>query len=135
MVTCTFPPHGYMRDPNDKHKLIIDPQTSPIVQRMFRLRCEGKGFRAIAVLFNEEHITSPSEAYYQKKNTTNPKKGNRMWCESTVKSILRNEVYIGNIVQCKSGTLSYKSRKIIKKDSDEWIRFEGAHEALVTRAV
>ena len=71
--------------------------------------------------------------YYQRKGQSDPRRVNHQWAETTVKAIIRNEVYIGNMVQGKTGTMSYKSRKLINKPEDEWIRVEGTHEAIVTR--
>lgn len=132
MFLGTYAPFGYKKSPEDRHKLIIDAETAPIVQRMFRIRCKGSSYRSIATLFNEEHIISPRELYYQRKKEVNPQKENGLWNASTVRKILLSEVYIGNLVQGKVGTLSYKSKKIIRKDEDEWIRVENTHEPLIT---
>ncbi len=131
----TYPPFGYKRDPADKHHLIIDEETAPTVRRMFAMRAQGTPFRRIAVLLNEEGIIPPREQYYQKKNKSDPSKTNHQWGESTVKRIIRNEAYIGNMVQCKVGTISYKNRKQVAKPEDKWIRVEGTHEPLVSREI
>lgn len=131
----TYPAYGYKRDPADKHHLVIDEETAPVVRRIFALRCQGLGFRKIAVQLNEEGIQPPGVLYYQRKGKADPRNVNHQWAETTVKAILRNEVYIGNMVQGKSGTLSYKTRKLVGKPEDEWIRVEGTHEAIVTREV
>lgn len=131
----TYPAYGYKRDPTDKHHLVIDEETAPVVRRIFALRCQGLGFRKIAVQLNEEGIQPPGVLYYQRKGKADPRNVNHQWAETTVKAILRNEVYIGNMVQGKSGTLSYKTRKLVGKPEDEWIRVEGTHEAIVTREV
>lgn len=132
MFLGTYAPFGYKKSPEDRHKLMIDEEIAPIVQRMFRIRCKGGSYRSIATLFNEEHIISPRELYYQRKQEVNPQKENGLWNGSSVRKILRNEVYIGNLVQGKVGTLSYKSKKIIRKDEDEWIRVKHTHEPLIT---
>lgn len=131
----TYPAYGYKRDPADKHHLVIDEETAPVVRRIFALRCQGLGFRKIAVQLNEEGVQPPGVLYYQRKGKADPRNVNHQWAETTVKAILRNEVYIGNMVQGKSGTLSYKTRKLVGKPEDEWIRVEGTHEAIVTREV
>ena len=131
----TYAPFGYRKSEVDKHLLVIDEETAPIVQRMFKLRCEGKSFRAIATQFNAERITPPREVYYQRKKMQNPKNENSLWNATSVQKILRSEAYIGNMVQGKVGTLSYKSRKLIQKDQEDWIRVEGTHEPLISTAV
>ena len=129
----TYPAYGYKRDPADKHHLIIDEDTAPTVRRIFSMRASGLGFRKIATTLNEEGIQPPGVLYYQRKGQSDPRRVNHQWAETTVKAIIRNEVYIGNMVQGKTGTMSYKSRKLINKPEDEWIRVEGTHEAIVTR--
>lgn len=131
----TYAPFGYRRSEDDKHVLVIDEETAPTVRRMFKLRCEGKSFRSIATQFNAEHIPPPREVYYQRKKTKNPKNENSLWNATTIQKILRSEVYIGNMVQGKVGTLSYKSRKLVQKDQEDWIRVEGTHEPLISIAV
>lgn len=131
----TYPAYGYKRDPADKHHLIIDEDTAPVVRRIFAMRASGMGFHAIAVVLNEEGVQSPGVLYYQRKGQSDPRRVNHKWADATVKNIVRNEVYIGNMVQGKTGTMSYKSRKLINKPEDEWIRVEGTHEAIIPRSV
>ena len=64
-----------------------------------------------------------------------PRRVNHKWAETTVKVLLRNEVYIGNMVQGKCGSLSYKSKKLVSKPKEEWIRVEGTHEPIISREV
>ena len=129
----TYAPYGYMKDPENRHSLAIDENTAPIVRSIFEMRAGGKGFRAIACKLNEDGVIAPREYYYQNKKRKNPVVTNRLWSESTVKVIIRNEVYIGNLVQGKVGTASYKSRKMIDKPQEEWIRAEGTHQPIIER--
>lgn len=103
----TYPAYGYRRDPADKHHLVIDEETAPIVRRIFEMRAAGAGFHAIAVVLNEDGIPSPGVLYYQRKGQSDPRQVNHKWAEQTIKRIIRNEVYIGNMVQGKTGTMSY----------------------------
>ena len=129
------PSFGYKRDPANKHHLVIDEDTAPIVRRIFTMRASGMTYRAIAGTLNEESIQSPGAYYYQQKGRSDPRRVNHLWSNTTVKQMLHNEVYIGNLVQGRSGTLSYKSRKHIAKEKDEWIRAEGTHEPLISREI
>lgn len=131
----TYPAYGYKRDPEDKHHLVIDEDTAPIVRRIFSMRAAGTGFMAIAIQLNEEGIPSPGMLYYQRKGKEDPRRVNHKWADATVKNIVRNEVYIGNMVQGKTGTMSYKNKKLISKPEDEWIRVEGTHEPIISRDV
>ena len=133
-VAC-IPPLGYMRDPDDHNHLVIDEETAPLVRRIFDMRRSGIGFRGIAIRLNEEHIPPPSDIHYARKGQENPNRCNHHWSDGTVKQILRNEVYIGNMIGGKSGTISYKNKKIRQKPKDEWIRVEGTHEPLIAREV
>ena len=76
-----------------------------------------------------------AEGSYQRKGRSDPRNVNHKWAETTVKALIRSEVYIGNMVQGKTGTLSYKSRKLINKPEEEWIRVEGTHEPIISREV
>ena len=131
----TYPAYGYKRDPEDKHHLVIDEETAPTVRRIFSMRASGMGFRAIAVTLNEEGVLPPGALYYQRKGRSDPRNVNHRWAETTVKALIRSEVYIGNMVQGKTGTLSYKSRKLINKPEEEWIRVEGTHEPIISREI
>ena len=79
----THPPLGYMRDPADKHHFLIDEETAPIVRRIFSLRASGMTFRRIATTLNEEGVPSPGEFYYQRKGTSDPRRINHKWAETT----------------------------------------------------
>ena len=131
----TYPAYGYKRDPEDKHHLVIDEETAPTVRRIFSMRAAGMGFNTIASQLNEEGIPSPGMLYYQRKGKSDPRRVNHKWADATVKNIVRNEVYIGNMVQGKTGTMSYKNKKLISKPEDEWIRVEGTHEPIISRDV
>ena len=131
----TFAPYGYKKDSTNKHHLVIDEETAPIVQKMFSFRAEGMGFRAIAIRLNEEGILPPRDLYYKRKDTSDPRNVIHKWAETTVKKIIRSEMYIGNMVQCKTGTLSYKSRKIIQKPEEEWIKVENTHEPIINETL
>lgn len=128
----TYAPYGFKKDPENRHKLIIDENTAPIARRIFEMRAGGMGFRAIANKLNEDGVIAPKEYYYQTKNRKNPQRTNQLWNESSLKVIIRNEAYIGNLVQGKVGTVSYKNNKQVNKPQEEWIRAVGTHEPIIT---
>lgn len=131
----TYPAYGYKRDPEDKHHLVIDEETAPTVRRIFSMRAAGMGFNTIASQLNEEGIPSPGMLYYQRKGKSDPRRVNHKWANATVRQLVRNEVYIGNMVQGKTGTVSYKNKKLISKPEDEWIRVEGTHEPIISQEI
>ena len=133
-VGC-YAPIGYQKSPDDKHVLVPDPATAPIVKRIFDLRCQGFSYRKIATTLNTEGIPTPSSFYYLRQGKPNIRKEGGYWQGQTVKAILQNEVYIGHMVQNKTGMVSYKIHKQVDKPEAEWIRVEGTHEPLVTMEV
>lgn len=131
----TYAPYGFKKDPADKHKLVIDETTATVVRRVFEMRAGGMSARAITLTLNGEGVTPPKEHYYQDRNKKNPKPTNGLWGDATVKAMLRNEVYIGNLTSFKSGTVSYKNHKQVRKPEDEWVVVEDTHEPLISREV
>ncbi|WP_215630292.1 recombinase family protein [Enterocloster citroniae] len=131
-VGC-YAPIGYIKSPEDKHVLIIDPETAPIVRRIFDMRCQGNSFRKIALMLNAERVPMPTTIYYARQGKPNIRKDGDFWCGQTVASILRNEVYIGHMVQNKTGPVSYKIHREVRKPKSEWIRVENTHEPLISR--
>jgi len=126
----TYAPYGYKKSPDNKHKLIVDEELAPVIKRIFTLRCQGKGYRSIASILNEDRVPSPKEVYYQRKGGENTS-SNGLWNEVTLQKIIRNEVYIGHMVQGKTGTVSYKTHKIVGKPEEEWIRVENTHQPII----
>lgn len=133
-VGC-YAPIGYLKSPDDKHVLVPDPATAPIVKRIFDLRCQGYSYRKIATTLNTEDVPTPSGFYYLRQGKPNARKEGGYWQAQTVKAILRNEVYLGHMVQNKTGNVSYKVHRQINKPENEWIRVESTHEPLVSQQV
>jgi len=126
-----FAPFGYKKSAEEKYKLIIDGQAAPIVQRIFDLRCKGYGYRKIAEALNREGVISPRDYYYREKGEPNPRSGNNLWNDISVKLILENEAYIGHLVQMKTGTLSYKNKRVVNRSPDEWVKVENTHKPII----
>lgn len=132
----SFAPYGYKIDPDDKHHLIIDEETAPVVNLIFNMYADGEGYRKIVQKLNEEEIASPTE--YKRQNGSKYKNCNAdssnscgLWTQSTIARMLTNEVYIGTLVQGKSHHVSYKNKKRKKVGKDNWIRIPDTHEAIV----
>ena len=128
----TFAPLGYIKNPANKHHLLIDEENAPLIRRIFQMRCSGMGQVAIAYALNEENIPSPHDICYGKRGQTNAGKPNKIWTQSTINRILANEVYIGHMVQGKQSTVSYKNRRIVKKAEEEWVRVDNTHEPIIS---
>ena len=130
-----YAPLGYRKSAADKHILENDPVTAPVVRHIFDLRLQGNGFRKIALILNAEKIPAPRTFYYMAEGRENQRGETPFWNDVTVKTILRNEVYLGHMVQNKTGTVSYKNHKQVSKPESEWIRVENTHEPLVSQEV
>ncbi|MCL2202542.1 MAG: recombinase family protein [Defluviitaleaceae bacterium] len=131
----TYAPYGFKKSAENRHKFVVDENTAPIVLRIFEMRARGIGFRAIAAKLNEDGLIPPRAYYYQGKNEKNFTRSSRLWSENTIKCMVANEVYIGNLVSGKTGTASYKNQRKVRKDADMWIRVEGTHEPIVPTAL
>lgn len=132
---AAIPPLGYMKNPKDKNSLVIDEETAPIVHRLFDMRRTGMGYHQIALALNADNVPIPLDIYYAKQGKPNPNRCNHAWSGSCVKQIIRNEVYLGTMVNGKSGTLSFKNKKLKRNPKEEWIRVEGTHEPLISREI
>ena len=128
----SFVCYGYKRSPENKNKLVIDEESSDVIRLIFNLYEQGNGITKIAQILNDKGILTPTK-YKQSQgiNFKNQGKNIDYWCESTVSKILKNEVYIGNLVQGKTTYVSYKNHKPMKVPKKDWIRIENAHEPII----
>ena len=133
-----FPSYGYIKNPEDNHKLIIDKEPAEIVKKIFEWKVnEGLGNLNICHRLNDMGILNPT-GYKKKKlnqNYNNSKiiHEDYSWCPSTVRNILKNDIYIGNITQGKRKVKSYKIHKIEQVPEDEWITVENMHEPIIDK--
>ena len=125
--------YGYKKDPNDKHKIIVDEDVRSIIERMFNLVIDGKSPRQIANIFSDEHIPTPS--VYANLNRGVKSTAYELWCPRTIEEMLTNETYIGNLTQGRRKKLNYKSKKEIRTPKEEWIITENTHEAIIDKKV
>lgn len=128
-----FAPFGYRIKNN---KLEIDNIAANIIKRIYSLYISGYGYQGIANKLNNDNIPSPS--YYKYLNgeklniCSNKCIKDIKWSVNAIKTILSNEVYIGNLVQGKRTTISYKNQKIIRKDEKLWIHSLKVHDAIIS---
>lgn len=123
-------PYGYLKSPNDCHKLIIDPFASKVVKQIFDWAYDGLGLNAIAVRLNEAGYPTPS--HYKKMlgeiNNDNML-GSGNWQTWTLEKIITSPVYTGNLIQGLSKTVDHKQ---VKANPDEWIVVKDTHEAIIS---
>lgn len=129
----TFAPYGYLKGNDPKHLPVIDPEAAPIVRRMFEMRAKGITPRHIADAFNDEHIMPPLDHQYKLLGRPCPKKTSHLWDGAAVRHMLQNPTYLGDLVQLRTTTVSYKNHKNVKRDKDEWITIPNTHEAIISR--
>ena len=127
----SLPSYGYMRDPNDKGHLIPNPETAPIVKKIFEMRANGVGPTEIANYLNEQNVKTPSG--YKNTNYCSRLINRDVWNISTVKKILANRIYTGDMVQHTQTKVNYKSKKKITLDEKLWMIVEDTHEPLVDK--
>jgi len=123
------PMYGYKMHPTEKNKIIIDEEVAPIVRRMFTMALSGMSCRQIATVFNEEGIPTPATYCGWQRRKKGPYSG--FWSSERISEMLKNETYIGNMVQGKSIKISYKSQKCIRQDQSKWVIVENTHEPIV----
>ena len=132
-----FAPFGYLVDSSDNNKLVVDNVASLVVKDIFNLYLKGYGYSSIAKYLNDKNIPSPSLHKYRqgiKLNVVSNKKRDEIkWNSNAIKTILKNEVYLGKLVQGKRTTVSYKNHKIINKDKSLWISYPNTHEAIIDK--
>lgn len=130
----SFASYGYLKDPEDHHKLIVDEETAPVVRMIFDKFIAGTSIIGIAKELNAMGIPNPS-AYKKQKgyNYRHPagEQTDGLWPDSSVRRILKNEMYIGNMIQGKNTTVSYKIHQCRAVPSEDWIKVNGTHEAIV----
>ena len=134
---CTNPPYGYKKDPEDKHHWIVDEEAAAIVKEIFHLCMAGYGPTQIAGELRERGVVTPVE-YAKRNGSTLPavKQSDDpcAWADSTVVHILERQEYLGHTVNFKTHRKSYKLKKQIKNDPDEWKIFKNTHEAIINEA-
>ena len=132
----SFPSYGYIKDPNDKHKLIIDEEASAVVKQIFQMYLSGMGFLTIAKKLTNDRVKSPFEYKVQKGyNYKTPVAKNKyhIWRDTTIQRILTNQMYVGDMVQGTRSVINYRNHKIKPKSKEEWVIVRNTHEAIISR--
>lgn len=130
----SFVSYGYLKSPEDKHRLIVDEYAAEVVKGIFSMKVKGMSQQAIADFLNEEGVLSPAE--YKKSQGMNYKTGFQSgmkgkWGAVTIRNILTNPIYIGTLVQGKRGTPNYKVRQMRTKKPEDWVVVKENHAAVI----
>ena len=132
------PPYGYIKDPNDPKHWIVDDEAAQVVRRVYSMTLEGFGTEQIATRLEKDGVLTP-RAYWLTKGIKRPGKGKQQpptkWNSSSITKILSLQEYCGDILNFKTYSKSYKNKKRIDNDRENWVVFQDVHEAIIERAV
>ena len=132
------PPYGYIKDPNDPKHWIVDDEAAQVVRRVYSMTLEGFGTEQIAAQLEKDGVLTP-RAYWLTKGIKRPGKGRQQsptkWNSSTITKILSLQEYCGDILNFKTYSKSYKNKKRIDNDRENWVVFQDVHEAIIERAM
>ena len=132
------PPYGYIKDPNDPKHWIVDDEAAQVVRRVYSMTLEGFGTEQIAAQLEKDGVLTP-RAYWLTKGIKRPGKGKQQpptkWNSSTITKILSLQEYCGDILNFKTYSKSYKNKKRIDNDRENWVVFQDVHEAIIERAM
>lgn len=136
-----FAPYGYKKDPNDRHKMVIDEETAKVIKQIFDLYVEGYSIKRISYILTESQIPTPTVYKqglgfnYKNPNSDSVTSKLGVWGTTTVRSILTNNTYIGVLTQGKNKKVSYKSKKVVRAPESEWVIIEDNHEAIINKNI
>ncbi|MGI6678020.1 MAG: DUF4368 domain-containing protein [Dehalobacterium sp.] len=135
---CTNPPYGYIKDPEDKTRWIVDEEAAKVVREAFHLCMQGYGPSQIAKEFTNRRIMNPT-AHARKNGINIPDNRGHdddyVWRGSTIVHMLSRQEYLGHTVNFKTYRKSYKQKKQMKNDPSEWMIFKNTHEAIIEESV
>lgn len=134
--TGSYASYGYAKDPVDKNHLVIDEYAAEIVRFIFNMKMDGYSADRIAMKLNEMGVLTPME--YKRSCGFNYTCGFRSykdakWCATSVLRILKNELYVGTMVQGKTRKINYKVKACMDVRPEDWVKVEGTHEPIVSR--
>ena len=133
-----LPPYGYIKDPNNPKHWVIDEEAAQVVRRIFDMTLEGFGTEQIATQFEKEAILTP-QAYWIQKGIGRPGKSKTRpatkWNGSTITHLLYQQEYCGDVLNFKTYSKSYKNKKRLHNDPENWVVFQNVHEPIIERAV
>lgn len=137
--TCAYAPLGYKKHPEIKNKLAVDEETKWIVEKIYAYALLGHGSWKIMKMLTEEKVPTPGYINYKRDGTFAniyagaPEEKSYAWTAAQIKSILKDETYIGNTIHYRETNVSYKNKHRVRKDKSEWLRVENTHEAIISK--
>ena len=132
------PPYGYIKDPENPKRWIVDEEAAQVVRRIYRMTLEGVGTEQIAAKLEEDGVLTP-RAYWHSKGINRPGKVKDLppthWNSSSVIKMLSVQEYCGDILNFKTYSKSYKNKKRLENDRENWAIFKDVHEPIIERVV
>ena len=132
------PPYGYMKDPDNPKRWIVDDEAALVVKRIYSMTLDGLGTEQIAAQLERDGLLTPA-AYWIHKGVKRTGKKKELpptrWNSSTITKILSLQEYCGDILNFKTYSKSYKNKKRINNERDNWVVFKDVHEPIIDRAV
>lgn len=129
-----FLPYGYKKDVSNKNKILVDENVANNVKMIFDLYKSGYSKTEIAKKLNELDIETPLKYKQANTNYYNPNSNaTYKWNSTVINKILRNQIYVGDLVQMQYTKVNYKIKKIVKVAKDEQIVIQNNHEAIIDR--
>lgn len=132
-----FALYGYKKDPDQKGHLLVDKEAAAVVREVFTLFLKGYGKTAIARMLNDRGVPNPTEYKRLQGLRYQPPKAKTgtLWKYSAISDMLTNEIYIGNMVQGRYGSVSYKTKVNRPRQKELWYSIPGTHEPIVDQAL
>ena len=130
-------PFGYLKDPNDRHHLIVDPPAADVVREIFQMFAEGIGYVRMTKILRERNILNP-QAYFNQNNPDYYKNSDYWrkpydWHATSIRAILNNRVYLGQVLFGRTKTKGFFDKTRVATPEEEWVIAENTHEALVSQ--
>ena len=129
----TYAPFGYKKDPDNKHKLIIDPQSSQVIKKIYEMRLQKYSYGAIVTALNSEGVLSPSAYSLETTGKTNIVSRQGKWSKDSLNVLFQNPAYMGDTANGKKRVTSYKNSKTVRVPMEDWIIVENTHEPVISR--
>lgn len=126
-----YPLYGYLKDPTNNHKLIVDHEVAGVIQNIFRLKAKGSTYSEIIEWLEENEIFSPARYRYEKGIVKSKRWATVKWRADTIKEILKNPMYLGHMVQGKKRESLFQGKKQRRVSKENWIIVKNTHEAII----
>lgn len=125
--------YGYLKSAEDKHRLVVDEETAPVVRDIFQWRLIGMDYQEIAKRLTELGIPSPSRYRFEKGMVKSKRFAASVWTGQVIKNMVRSEVYLGHVVQGKTRKALWKGQKRTTQPREKWTVVKNTHEAIIDR--